>query len=52
MQSRIDREHEINMALLTMVGGVDVSFYPGTHDACATLVVLSFPELKVLCEVS
>jgi deoxyinosine 3'endonuclease (endonuclease V) len=33
---------------LRLVGGVDISFIKGNDvDACASLVVLSFPELKV-----
>lgn len=32
---------------LRFVGGVDISFVKGTADACASLVVLSFPDMKV-----
>ena len=34
-------------ANLKYIGGVDISFVKGTNDACAMLVVLSYPELKV-----
>ncbi len=35
---------------LTRIGGVDISFVPGSvEDACAALVVLDFPSLKVGC---
>ena len=34
-------------ANLHHVGGVDISFVKGSDEACAMLVVLSFPELKV-----
>ncbi len=34
-------------ANLQYVGGVDISFVKGKDDACAMLVVLSYPDLKV-----
>ncbi|ETV91483.1 hypothetical protein, variant 1 [Aphanomyces invadans] len=40
------------MATIKYIAGVDISFFPGTDDACAALVILSFPDLKVVCEVS
>ncbi|OQS06177.1 hypothetical protein THRCLA_01769 [Thraustotheca clavata] len=52
MKARLDQEHEVDVTTLTRIGGVDISFLKGTDDACATLVVLSYPELKVLCEAS
>ena len=34
-------------AKLKYIGGVDISFVKGKDDACAMVVVLSYPELKV-----
>ena len=32
------------------IGGVDISFIKGNSvDACAALIIISFPELKVSC---
>ncbi len=35
---------------LSRVGGVDLSFVKGTDDACAGLVVCSYPDLEVVYE--
>lgn len=44
--SEPDRDREFSA--LKLIGGVDISFPKGdTKHACACLVVLSFPELKV-----
>ena len=34
------------------IGGVDISFVKGTNKACAMLVILTFPDLKVRRNVS
>ncbi|CAK4966283.1 unnamed protein product [Aphanomyces euteiches] len=52
MKLRMDTSHEVDLNAVTLVGGVDISFFPNSDDACATLVVLTFPEIKVVCEAS
>ncbi|KAF0697504.1 Aste57867_11814 [Aphanomyces stellatus] len=52
MKQRMVRDYAVDLDAVRFIGGVDISFYPNTDDACATLVVLSFPELKVVCEAS
>lgn len=44
---------ELDVSRLRLIGGVDISFVKDDPvNACATLVVLSFPELKVQYELS
>ncbi|RQM29131.1 hypothetical protein B5M09_006956, partial [Aphanomyces astaci] len=52
LRSLLDRTHDVDLSTINYIAGVDISFFPGTDDACATLVILSFPELKVTCEAS
>ncbi|EDQ90068.1 uncharacterized protein MONBRDRAFT_16520 [Monosiga brevicollis MX1] len=48
-----DQHNEWTLESLKRVGGVDISFIKGDNiNACATLVVLSYPDLQVLHEES
>jgi deoxyinosine 3'endonuclease (endonuclease V) len=43
-------EEEENFKNLSLIGGVDLSFHPTNPQlACANLVILNYPELKVIC---
>ncbi|KDO27267.1 hypothetical protein SPRG_07516 [Saprolegnia parasitica CBS 223.65] len=52
MKCAMNMTSSVDESRLARIGGVDISFLKGTNDACATLVVLSYPDLKVLCEAS
>ncbi|OQR98619.1 hypothetical protein ACHHYP_08381 [Achlya hypogyna] len=52
MKQALDTTSTVDLTSLTRIGGVDISFFKGTDDACAALVVLSYPDMKVLCEAS